>query len=52
MTANCHRDLPGELGNVYAVDKIGSDLKNATGHAESGPDETSIDPRIETGLPE
>ena len=52
MTASGHRDLPGELENVYADDVTGSGQKTATGHAESEPGETGIDPRIETGLPE
>ena len=34
MTANGHRDLPGEQGNAYADDVIGSGQKTATGHAE------------------
>ena len=42
------RDLPGELGNAYADDVIGSGQKTATGNAESDLGETGI----ETGLPE
>ena len=45
MTASSHSDLPGGQGNAYADDVTGSDQPTATGHAES-----SIDPRIETGL--
>ena len=52
VTANGHRDLPGELGNEYADDVIGSGQKTATSHVESDLSETSIDPRIKTGLPE
>ena len=52
MTATGHRDFPGEQGNAYADDVTGSGQKTATGHEESGPGETGIDPRIETGLPE
>ena len=52
MTATGHSDLPGGQGNAYADDVIGSGQKTATGHAESSPGETGIDPRIETGLSE
>ena len=52
MTATGHSDLPDELGNAHADDVTGSGPKNATGHTKSGPDETGIDPRIETGHPE
>ena len=48
MTVNDHRDLPGEQGNTYADDMIGSGQKTVTGHAESDLGETGI----ETGLPE
>ena len=47
MTASGHGELPGERGNANAVDGIGSGQKIATGHVES-----SINPRIETRLPE
>ena len=47
MTATGHSDLPDELGNAHADDVTGSGPKTATGHAES-----SINPRIKTGLPE
>ena len=52
MTATGHRDLPGEQGNAYTDDVTGGGQKTATGHAESGPGETGINPRIETSLPE
>ena len=47
-----HDDLPDEQGIANAVDVIGSGLKNATGHVESGRGETGSDPRIATDLPE
>ena len=38
--------------NAHADDVTGRSQTTATGHTESGHGETSIDPRIETGLPE
>ena len=52
VTTTGHRHFPGEHGNTYADDVTGSGQKTATGHTESGPGETGIDPRIETGLSE
>ena len=52
LTANGHDDLPDEQGIANAVDRIGSGLKNATGHVESGRGETGSDPKIATDLPE
>ena len=52
LTANGRDDLPGEQGMANTVDGIGSGQKTATGHVKSVLGETSIDPRIETGLPE
>ena len=52
MTATGHSNLPGGQGNAYADDVTGSGQKTATGHTESGPGETGIDPRIEIGLSE
>ena len=37
MTANGHRDLPGEQRNAYADNVTGSGQKTATGQAESNP---------------
>ena len=51
MTASGHSDLPGWQGNAHADDVTGSGQTTATGHTESGHGETSIEPRIETGLP-
>ena len=39
-------ELPGERGNVHAVDATGSGQKTVTGHAKSGPGEIDINPRI------
>ena len=52
VTANGHDDFPSEQGIANAVDEIGSGHKTTTGHVESGLDETGIDPRIKTGVPE
>ena len=51
MTANGHDELPDEQGIANAVDAIGSGLKNATGHVESGRGETGSDPRIANRSP-
>ena len=54
MTASGHEIDSGnrEQENAYADDVTGSGQKTANSHAESGPGETGIDPRISTGLPE
>ena len=52
MTATGHSDLPAGQGKAHADNVISSGQKTATGHAESSPSETGIDPRIETGLSE
>ena len=51
VTVSGHSDLPGGQGTRTLNYVTGSGQMTATGHTESGHGKTSIDPRIDTGLP-